>query len=293
MDKLAAVYEKKSIRANTSKIKELVPDLKVVYTDIDGTLVGPGGCFFRLADRSFSTEPAETLIRAIQAGIDVVPVSGRNVSQILHDSRMLGLKNYIAEMGAAIVHDLHNITCNFEYADSGNGQTIYQQVEKTGAVKDLINNFAGYLEYHEPWSADRDFTAVLRGSVDVNQANAFLANYPFKLQFVDNGKIDRISPTLKVTETHAYHVIPYGVSKSSAVKKDIEMRRISKNTTIALGDAATDLDFADEVGAFFLVKNGFEANPELADRILQTDNIFITEHKMGLGWAEVIKLFLS
>ena len=74
--------------------------VRVVYTDIDGTMVGPGGCFLKTATGELTLEAAETLVAAFKAGVDVVFVSGRNRNQLRETGRVIGVVNYISELGA-------------------------------------------------------------------------------------------------------------------------------------------------------------------------------------------------
>lgn len=284
--------ESRLVKNNIEKIKDLVPELKVIYTDVDGTLVGPRGCFFATNNGGFSVEPAEALIASLRKGIDIVLVSGRNMRQMLNDSRMLGVSNYISEMGSVIVHNLgEQIYYNFDEHGAEDPQ-VYAAIEKAGALQALFDAFPGMLEHHTPWSKEREFTAVLRGSIDVGKAREILAAFPLDLEIIDNGKIGRKSPTLKCDVSHAYHVMLKGTSKAAAVSKDMKIRDIPLNATIALGDSAADLEFAQAVGVFFMVGNGIMSHPELADKILSMENVFVTEDHMGLGWAEAVSLFL-
>ncbi|MBN2167951.1 MAG: HAD hydrolase family protein, partial [Actinobacteria bacterium] len=107
--------------------------------------------------------------------------------------------------------------------------------------------------------------------------------------FIDNGVIPRKSPTLDVSELHAYHLVPKGVSKEQALEKDREYRRFKKEETVAIGDAVADLPFSETAGAFFMVRNGLEDNPQLAEAIERKENVFVTEGRVGDGWAEVVE----
>ena len=61
-------------------------DVRAVYTDLDGTMLGPGGSFVHAPDRSFTTEPMQVLGAALERGIDVVPATGRSLRGLLGDS---------------------------------------------------------------------------------------------------------------------------------------------------------------------------------------------------------------
>jgi len=174
------------------------------------------------------------------------------------------------------------------------GRTVYETIMATGVVDLLLESYPRRLEMHAPWSDDRDCTPLLRGNIDVEDARLLLDSNGFEgFDLIDNGVIPRKSPTLDVEQTRAYHLVPKGISKEQAVMMDQEHRSIAREATIAIGDAEADLPFTKAAGAFFMVRNGLEHNPHLAEEIDATENAFVTEGKMGLGWAEAVETVLS
>src|SRR4030066_1526875 len=71
-------------------------EIRVVYTDLDGTMLGPDGSFFHNLRREHTLRPARALLEAQGRGVDVVPVSGRRGRQLREDVRIWGVGNYIA-----------------------------------------------------------------------------------------------------------------------------------------------------------------------------------------------------
>ena len=55
---------------------------RILYSDLDGTMVGPGGCFVRAADGSTTREPTDALIALHDAGVALSLVSGRTRAQL-------------------------------------------------------------------------------------------------------------------------------------------------------------------------------------------------------------------
>ncbi len=276
-----------------NRIRSLVTDLKVIYTDVDGTMVGPGGSIFRAADGSLTMEAAEVIVKTIESGIDIVPVSGRNQDQLRENVRVLGLKNFIAELGAEIIYNQGERIVSLVDGIANDGQTVYQTIEARSISHRLLDHFKGNLEYHTPWSEERRFYShLLRGFVDVDAANRFLAaNGSADLKLVDNGRIGRRGD-MPLEEVHAYHLLPKSVSKACGVRRDQMERNFSIEQTIAIGDSWADLPLAEQVGAFFLVHNGVIEDPTLADGVKKYDNAFVTEKEKTLGWTEAVSLFL-
>lgn len=293
IDNLAALNDKRVLN-NIERVRESCARLNTIYTDVDGTLLGPGGSVFLDHRRNLTTKPAEAIIRALTRDIDVVMVSGRHPNQLLETARVLGFNNYIAEMGTMLIYDRGaRQVLNLKDFDPGT-MTAYEAMQASGVLDFLLDEFKSKLEYHLPWSRTRECTALLRGFIDAGTANSLMQQAGFPdFYIVDNGRISRRSESLLVDEVHAYHVIPIGVSKSQGVALDRELRDIPRENTIAIGDSLADLEFADEVGIFFMLANGIKASPQAIPIIAAADNIFITDNEMNVGWAEIINAILK
>lgn len=291
MEEVAA---RKSVRANLDWLRENLLPARVVYSDLDGTMMGPLGCFFRDSDWNLTLRPAKALLSAHARNVDVMLVSGRHKSQLRETARLLGCINYVAELGTELVYNLGmDVVMNLGDLALTCG-SVYQTILDTGVVGLLLESYPRKLEMHTPWSDERDCTPLLRGDIDLDDAHDLLARHGHQqFELVDNGVIPRKSPTLDVSVTRAYHLVPKGVSKDQAVRKDQEVRDIPREATVAIGDAVADVPFAGAVGAFFMVRNGLDNNPHLADAIDETENIFVTDGKMGDGWAEVLETLLA
>jgi hydroxymethylpyrimidine pyrophosphatase-like HAD family hydrolase len=265
--------------------------VRVIYTDVDGTMVGRLGSLLKTADGEWTMETASALIRALSSGIDVVLVSGRNRRQLREGARMVGIMNYISELGAEIVYDqgkeIIPLIKGFEKSE----KTVYEAIRDSGAVDDLFSHFGDRLEYHTPWSNElRYYSHLLRGHVDLVEANSWLAeNGYMDLKLVDNGQLASRSENLNhLSEMHAYHLLPESVDKAGALRFDMKRRGFAKDEAIALGDSWADVSVAPEVGTFYLMKNGFDADPTLNDAIKEYGNITVTEREKSLGWADVV-----
>jgi hydroxymethylpyrimidine pyrophosphatase-like HAD family hydrolase len=265
-------------------------EIKVVYTDMDGTMMGPRGCFLCGVRDDFTVRPARALVEMLKLGVDVVPVTGRSAQQMLETTRILGLKNYIAELGVQRFYNFGERVVIDTGAVECEGDNLLEFIRGTGVVEWLLSGYARRIEPHTPWSDFRDCTPLFRGLIDVDEVNALLdRKYP-QFTIVDNGVILRTSPTLDVSELHAYHLVPKGVSKQKAAADDMEMRGFRPSQAIAVGDSEADIGFADHVGVFFLVRNGFLANPRLASFVAARGNVVITNDLLNEGWAEAMEL---
>ena len=288
------VASRKSVLANLDWLRQNLMPARVIYTDLDGTMVGPLGCFFRNSEWELTLRPARALLGAHARNVDVMLVSGRHKTQLRETARLLGCMNYVAELGTELVYNLGTeVVMNIGDLEVS-GESVYNAIVETGVVDLLLESYPRRLEMHSPWSDERDCTPLMRGLVDLDEVQALLREHGHqRFELVDNGVIPRKSPTLDVDVTRAYHLVPRGVSKDQAVRKDQEIRDIPREATVAVGDAVADMAFSEATGAFFLVRNGLDNNPHLAGDIDRAENIFVTEGKMGDGWAEVVETLLS
>lgn len=284
------------LHMNKPKVARLLSNVKVVYTDVDGTLLGPDGSLFTTTKGRLSLYPAKALIMLREHNIDIVMVSGRSRKQLFGDARIMGLKNYIAELGCEVIYDLGERV----YLNAGNikveNGNLFSHIKDSKAPELLIENNRGYFEYHTPWSENRECTHVFRGFIDTDEANMLLLENGYDwLQVIDNGIIHRKGNLKKdIPEIHAYHLLPKGGGKESGVKRDLDIRGYSKDQAMAIGDALSDLSLASEVSALFLVSNAFTKNSEkIYHGIKMRDNVFVTPLAMNLGFAQASFELLS
>ena len=253
--------------------------IRCVYTDLDGTLLGRGASLFRTADGHFTLLAARALEACHRAGAEVVIKSGRRRAQVMEDARLLGQSSYIFEVGTGMVID-GELTFLTGALQPQEGQTIHAQVEASGAPALLLERYAGRLEQHAPWHADREVSHLFRGMLDVSEANELLAAAGHgDLRLVDNGKID--------PDAHTYHLIPAVASKAGAVEAHMRARGYAREECIGVGDSREDLDVAGVVGRFFLVANAVVGDGPLPG------NVERTEAAMSEGFYEAVVTALA
>ncbi len=262
--------------------------LRCLYVDLDGTLLGPGASLLRGADGQFSTLAVRALEACWRADVEVVPYSGRKQDSVFHASRLIGATSYIFELGAGLVLDgeLEWLTGGLVPSDAAG--TIYDQIAASGAPELLMSRLPGVLEYHTPWSSDREVSHLFRGHVDLGEAAAALADSGLGwLRLVDNGVIpDRAGQ-------HAYHLVPAEASKARAVARHMRARALDPAECIAVGDSREDLDSADVVGAFWLVANASERDPTLLDEVSGRPRVRIGTEPYGAGVYEAVVTTLA
>ena len=74
----------------TGELAEHLRRIRYVFTDLDGTMLGPGSTVLANAAGEPSLDLVETLVELRRADVEVIPCSGRNRSMLHEDIRVLG-----------------------------------------------------------------------------------------------------------------------------------------------------------------------------------------------------------
>lgn len=268
-----------------------------MYSDLDGTMVGPGGSFWLDASRTLTEVPSQALLALHRAGIDLVLVSGRTRLQLVEAGRIFGADGFIAELGSVVAwsgwreHRVLSGEMPPEYA----GRAPFEVMSSIGIPDALFARYPGRLEWHDPWHLGHEVDAMVRGSVDVVEAEAWLTGQGWGwLTLRDNGTLPisrRTGLSPEGLPAHVYHLMPRGLSKGLAVSWDLQRRGIAPENAIAIGDSVSDLAMADSIGRLWLTANGL-ANPEVAALAEARENVVVCDEAVGLGWAQAIRSIL-
>jgi phosphoglycolate phosphatase len=268
--------------------------MRCVYLDLDGTLLGPGGSLLRGADGRFSLDGVRALQACARAEVEAVIYSGRRQAAVFEDARLIGASAYTFEVGCGLVVDGELEWLTDGLVPTEDGGTIYEQIADSGAPALLLERFAGRLEYHTPWSVGREVSHLFRGAVDLVQAQALLDAAGFQLRLVDNGVVRAASEQMPGLDViHAYHLIPAAASKARAVARHMQARAYRSEDCIAVGDSREDMEVASVVGAFWLVANALERDPELAAEAASRFGVRVASGAYGAGVYEAVVTTLA
>lgn len=234
----------------------------VLYTDLDGTLLGEDGSLLKTYSGSFTSKAAESIVALHLAGGRLVIVSGRNELQLFEAARLLSFHDFIAEIGSVIHYDRGR---EVEFL---NKKLIPEEAKKFETLIDFLNfhripekimeSFPGLIEPHEPWGANRKHTFLFRGYASSNQIedipgeiNLYLKKHGLSwLNLIDNGTVRRKGILKDIDASpRAYHLAPVGISKASAVAR--HSKRFKGAKLYAMGDSAADLQMTNYVNRFF------------------------------------------
>jgi hypothetical protein len=264
---------------------------------MDGTLLGPNASLLTGADGSFSLLGVRALEACARAGAEVVLFSGRKQTSVFDAARLIGSTAYIFELGCGLVVDgeLEWLTDGLEPSQAVG--TIYHQIEASGAPALLVERFPGLIEYHTPWSVERDVSHLFRGDVDLGEVASILESAGLGwLKLVDNGVIIEarahgLMPHLPIVR--AYHLIPATSSKTRAVIRHMQARGYDPADCIAAGDSRQDLEAATAVGTFWLVANALERDTSLSAEVSRTPNVRVATESYGAGVYEAVVTTLA
>jgi hypothetical protein len=202
---------------------------------------------------------------------------------------------YIFELGCGLMLDGELLWLTGDIVPSDARGTIYEQIDRSRAPELLLEHFTRRLEYHTPWSANREISHLFRGEIDLDEAHRLLAEAGFDwLRVVDNGVIHEDAGRLPDADVvHVYHLIPAGASKARAVARHMQARGYEPRRCIAVGDSREDMDAARVVGSFWLVANGLERDPTLREDMARLSSVRVAEERYGAGVYEAVVTTLA
>ncbi len=269
--------------------------MRCLYVDLDGTLLGPNSSLLTDAQGGFSLLGVRALEACARVGAEVLIYSGRGQSTVFECARMIGSSSFIFELGCGLILDGELEWLTDGIVPSSDAGSIYAQIEASGAPARLLEHYTDQLEYHTPWSDDRDVSHLFRGELDPDEANSLLSDEGFEwLRLVDNGVVRAAAeqmPGLPVV--HAYHLIPAGASKARGVATHMQARGYTREDCIAVGDSREDLDTASVVGTFWLVANALERDLTLEGHASGRAGVRVTSESYGAGVYEAVVTTLA
>ncbi len=276
---------------------------RYVFTDLDGTMLAPGSTVMRDAFGRPSAALPCVLADLAAAGIEVVPVSGRNRAMLHEDCRVLGLNSYVGEMGSLIMTDLKEQVWEYFCADMDYdpdcGLTPHELIERTGVCQEILDRWPGLIEYQNDMGTGykhREVTVGYRGNVPDDEVRDLLARSGLALDWADNGLVNRISkPTvldLPKGTCRSLQIIPRGLDKGVGLRRYMELRGIDPAEAVSVGDAPSDFLMGRETGTFVCMENGL-AHPETARLAEEGENVLVSRGSTVDGWVAAMRSILA
>lgn len=284
--------------------------ISVVYTDLDGTLLAPGGKLLSDHAGAPSFALAATLTNLKRAGIRVAIATGRGAAQGREFNRLFDLDTFICEMGSVVIQGVGYKSAKTYLLDSWEnvviseglapgilpkGATPYELIEQSGVLQRLTELCGDMLRFYP--APQREVTSALWGNVEGLAVEELLDKEILPLQLIDNGILNSPPGTLPVDkEVHIYHLMPKGTSKASGVAYDIKRRNAEKSETLSIGDSPEDLRMADVTGEFVIMQNALKSaavRDLIVERGVAGQKTLCTTLPTADGWVEFAQALLK
>ena len=254
-------------------------NIKIIFVDIDGTLV--------TSDKIVTENTKKAIARAVEKGIYIVLISGRDSFHTILKSKEAYASNIIIACNGAEIYDYHNDKLIFidkipsekvktilDFCDNNgiellaksiNGRFVNKFVSEKEEEKVLGKN----LETVEGYN-NINFTQlvmisnnqeVIKKSVDlISELGLVITNY--SSSFLEQKPVNRYR--LDINNSN--------INKQTAVTKLLEYLNINKEDSMCFGDFVNDIGMFEAVGFKVAMGNACDELKEKADFVTKTNN---------------------
>lgn len=245
--------------------------MKIIFFDIDGTLIGGGSQLM-----SDSTKEAIRIARenghvcVINTGRAKKLVGPEITEQVEFDGYLLGCGTMVIYHGEELMHytipmelslrilerlEYHRIDAIMEGAEDNYCKEPEEMYTET--FSKYISHYREAFDWKfysgldkAPGNYDKFFAYV----DDVAQMDAFRTEFEEELELIDR-------------ENGYYEVLPKGFSKATAIQYLADMLQVPIEDTVAIGDSNNDLPMLEYAGTAIAMGNSSKAVLEMADYI--------------------------
>lgn len=270
-------------------------DKKVVFLDVDGTIVNSKGVIPESAKKAIK--------KAVQNGHKLVVCSGRSRFQLPQFLLDLGFSGMVMAAGAQVVADGEEIyhavideehrkfvseyMDNYHYAycfqtDKGvvmnkwSKQRIFEIMQEMGVTAEHMEQLIGEMEIREDtWNhAKEEKLIYYDASVGVAKIHADLEPY-----------FDTVALSLSCADDSCGEVGINGIHKATGMKRYLEHVGITRENSIAIGDGPNDLQMMEYAGIGIAMGNALDEVKQRADLVtahIDEDGLYLALEKLGL-----------
>ena len=246
--------------------------IKMVATDIDGTILGWGG--------EFSPKVVECIRELDNAGIKVVLVTGRMHGSAVPISQKLGLKNPIVSYQGGLIKDASGNTLFQKQLPEDSAKQIIKWAHEKGAHINLYLDDKLYVENDNEiikrYIVGKfvDYKVTPFWQLKIENVNKILA--------IDYSNADRVTswveelekqfPDLYVVKSTPYfcEIGNKEAKKSTGVDYLRKMWGFKKNEVLTIGDQDNDIELLKAGGISVAMGNATENLKKYADYITDT-----------------------
>jgi len=255
--------------------------MKVVFTDLDGTL---------LDHDSYSYEPAKNEIDYLnQNNIPVIFCTSKTRKEIVYwKTKMKNIHPFISENGGGLFIPNDYFSFSFDYTKEIEGFFLIQLGEKFSLLQNVVHEMEK--KYDITTFIEMSINEVAKESnLSIDQANLALErdfSIPFILQDINqyNDIINDLKKyNLTVTKGGRFYHILGGNDKGKAVQilTSLFEKKYDTIETIGIGDSENDFSMLHKVNHAYLVKRKDDS---------YASQSFNQVNGIGpMGWCQVIK----
>lgn len=227
---------------------------RMIALDLDDTLL--------TKDKHVSDESKRWISKAVDVGIEVVFATGRGLERVEDIRQTLHLNTAMVLLNGADIWRKPGDLLERHYIDKENMKTLYDMAKQTGA------KFWGYsgarIIRGRDWTSDMLKQDWLKFGMR-HHDEAVINDMRSQLQGTD---------TLEVTRSSRMNIeiSKKGISKATGIQKICDIKNISIDQVMAIGDNLNDLHLIQSAGLGIAMGNSDTRLKEIADDITDTND---------------------
>jgi len=251
---------------------------RMLALDLDDTLLR--------SDHSISYRARRAIKRIEKAGVTVVLASGRVPKAMERFSRLLGLHKapgYLVCNSGSFIRESHTGTVIHEVLIEPHiGMTIYGLADAEGFPVQMYEDDTMYVSRQNEYSKiDQKVTGFrqvvvenFRAMVDGGCHKLIIPGDPMLLAPLESLLLTYLGSEITLFTSRPYflEILPPRTDKGTALAKIAELRGISAEETVAVGDSMNDEAMISWAGAGVAMANGDERIKSIADFVTDSTN---------------------
>lgn len=268
---------------------------KVIFLDIDGTLVG--------FDGTVPKSTIEALNKAKENGHQIVICSGRSRFQIYPNLLQLGFDGIVG--GAGVFVDYHGKEIYHVYIEEENRKWIteylenYRFVFSMQAEQGIVVNARckrELVEIYKMYGMEEDRLNRLLGNLEVredvwnNHKGEKIIYYkaPFPLNQVRKDiapNFEVVASSFETPDDFSGEISIAGINKATGMKHYLEASGFTQEDTVAIGDGPNDLEMMNFAKISVAMGNAQQSVKDAADLVtshINEDGIYRAFEQIGL-----------
>lgn len=258
--------------------------IKLVAMDLDNTLLD--------SDKQISEHTKEVLKKAIEAGVHIVPATGRIFKAIPDDLKnMQGVRYALCSNGASVYDKEEDRIIYSNHMSKEIVFKIFDVLEKYHCAYDIYQNGQGYMEKRFFRNLDEYkikghlFELIMNTRLEVENLREHIENNPLGIEKISSFYDDMDVREVVRAELKALNI----ASVASSLDNNIEINQfgcdkgdgltnlakhldLSIDQVMACGDAGNDTKMIEAAGFGVVMENGDEDLKKIADFVTKTNN---------------------